>query len=157
MAACQAPLPSTISQSLLKFSSEWWCYLTISSSVTPFSFFFQFFPASRHISMSQLFASGGQSIGASTSASVLAMNTQCWFPFRIDWFHLLIAQETLKSLLQHHNSKASILWCLVFFMIQLSHPYVTWLFGALLAKLCLCFLICCLVLSWFSFKGTWIF
>ena len=58
--------------------------------------------------MSQLFASGGQSIGASSSASVLAMNIQCWFPFRIDWFYLLIAQGTLKSLLQHHNSKSSI-------------------------------------------------
>ena len=77
--------------------------------------------------------------------------------FRMDWLDLLGVQGTLESLLQHHNSKASILWCLVFFMIQPSHPYVTWLFGAYLAKLCLCFLIYCLVLSWFSFKGTWIF
>ena len=45
--------------------------------------------------------------------------------FRIDWFDLLAVQETLKSLLQHHNSKASILWCSAFFMIQLSHPYIT--------------------------------
>ena len=44
---------------------------------------------------------------------------------RINWFDLLAAQGTLKSLLQHHNSKASILWCSVFFMVQLSHPYMT--------------------------------
>ena len=49
--------------------------------------------------MSQLFASGGQSIGASASASVLPMNIQDLFPFRIDWFDLLVVQGTLKSLL----------------------------------------------------------
>ena len=45
--------------------------------------------------------------------------------FRMDWLNLLAVQETLKSLLQHHSSKASILWCSVFFMVQLSHPYTT--------------------------------
>ena len=45
--------------------------------------------------------------------------------FRIDWFDLFAVQGTLKSLLQHHSSKASILWCLAFFMVQLSHPYMT--------------------------------
>ena len=45
--------------------------------------------------------------------------------FRIDWFDLLVVQEALKSLLQHHSSKTSILWCSAFFMVQLSHPYVT--------------------------------
>ena len=45
--------------------------------------------------------------------------------FRIDWFHLLVVQGTLKSLLQHHNSKASIHWCSAFGMVQLSHPYMT--------------------------------
>ena len=44
--------------------------------------------------------------------------------FRIDWFDLLAIQGTLKSLVQHHNSKASILWCSAFFMVQLSHPYM---------------------------------
>ena len=44
--------------------------------------------------------------------------------FRIDWFDLLAVQGTLKSLLQHHSSKASILWCSAFFMVQLSHPYM---------------------------------
>ena len=45
--------------------------------------------------------------------------------FRIDWFHLLAVQETLKSLLQHHSSKVSILQCSAFFIVQLSHPYMT--------------------------------
>ena len=45
--------------------------------------------------------------------------------FRMDWFDLLAAQGTLKSLLQHHNSKASILWCSAFSMVKLSHPYMT--------------------------------
>ena len=44
---------------------------------------------------------------------------------RIDWFHLLAVQETLKSLLQHHSSKASMLQCSAFFIVQLSHPYMT--------------------------------
>ena len=45
--------------------------------------------------------------------------------FRIDWFDLLVVQGILKSLLQHHSSKTSVLWCSVFFMVQLSHPYQT--------------------------------
>ena len=45
--------------------------------------------------------------------------------FRMDWLHLLAVQGTLKSLLQHHSSKASVLWCSAFFMVQLSHPYMT--------------------------------
>ena len=72
--------------------------------------------------MSQLFASGGQSIGA--SASVLPMNIQgC--SSGMDWLDLLAVQGTLKSLLQHHNSKVSVLRCSVFFMVELSHLYMT--------------------------------
>ena len=63
--------------------------------------------------MSQLFSSGGQSIGASGLIS-----------FRMDWFDLLAVQGTLKSLLQHHSLKAS-LWRSVFLMVKLSHPHVT--------------------------------
>ena len=76
----------------------------------------------RYFPTSWLFTSGGQSIG--TSASVLPMNIQL-ISFRIDWFNLFSVQGTLKSLHQHHNSKASILWCSAFFMVQLSHPYMT--------------------------------
>ena len=72
--------------------------------------------------MSQFFTAGGQSIGVSTSASVLPTNIQ--ISFGIDWFDLLSVQGTLKSLLQHHSSKASVLQHSAFFRVQLSHPYV---------------------------------
>ena len=83
--------------------------------------------------------------------------------FRIDWFDLLVVQGTVKSLLQHHSSKASVLRGSAFFMVQLSHPYMT--IGKtmaltrrpLLAKSCLCFLIHCLNLSLLSFQGASIF
>ena len=72
--------------------------------------------------MSQLFALGGQNIGVSASASVLPMNIQDYFPLGlIDWFDLLAVQGTLKSLLQQHSSKASILQCSAFLVVQLSH------------------------------------
>ena len=80
-AACQASLSITNSQSLPKpMSIESVMCPTISSSVVPFSSCPQSFPASRYFQMSQLFASGGQSIGVSASTSVLSMNTQDWFP-----------------------------------------------------------------------------
>ena len=90
-------------------SLRWWCYLTISSSAALFSFCLQFLPASGSFPMSWFFTSGGQSIGASASASVLPTNIQV-DSLRTDWFDLLVVQGTLKSLLQHHNSKTSILW-----------------------------------------------
>ena len=74
--------------------------------------------------MSQFFASGGQIIGISASASVLQINSGL-ISFRMDWLDLLAVQGTLKSLLQHHSSKASILGCPAFFIVQISHPYVT--------------------------------
>ena len=69
--------------------------------------------------MSQLFSSGGPSIGVSAS------NEHSGLIFRMDWLDLLAVHGTLKSLLQHHSSKASILWHLAFFIVQLSHPYMT--------------------------------
>ena len=72
--------------------------------------------------MSQLFSSDGKNI--KVSASVLSMNIKGLTSFRIDWFDLLAVQGTLKSLLQHHSSKASILWPSAFFIVQLSHSYV---------------------------------
>ena len=66
----------------------------------------------------------GQSIGVSASASVLSMNIQDWFP-RMDWFDFFAVQGTFKSLLQHRSWKASILQCSAFFIVQLSHPYMT--------------------------------
>ena len=74
--------------------------------------------------MSQLFSSGGQSIGDSTSASVFPMNIQSRFP--LGWIGLIPLQSKgLASLLQQHSSKASILQHSAFFIVQLSHPYMT--------------------------------
>ena len=101
-----------------------WCHPTISSSVIPFSCS-QSFPASGSFQMSQLFTSGGQSIGASVSASVLPSEYSGLISFRMDLFDLHAVQQTLKSLLQHHTWKASILQCSAFFMVQLSHLYMT--------------------------------
>ena len=109
---------------------SWWCHPTTSSLVIPFSSCLQSFPASRSFQMSQFLASGGQDIGVSASTSVLPMNIQDWFP--LGWtsyspwisLDLLAVQGTLKSVLQHHNSKASILQRSAFFIVQLSHPYM---------------------------------
>ena len=74
--------------------------------------------------MSQLFASGGQYW--SFSFSFRPCNKYSGLiSFRMDWLYLLEVQGTLKSLLQHHGSKASILWGSAFFIVQLSHPYMT--------------------------------
>ena len=101
-----------------------WCHPTISSSIVPFSSCPQSFLAEGSFQMSQLFPSGGQNIGVSASTSVHPMNTQDWSPY-----DALVGspavQGTLKSLLQSHSSKAPILWHSAFFIVQLSHPYMT--------------------------------
>ena len=74
--------------------------------------------------MSQLFSSGGQSIGVGFSVSPSNEHPEL-ISFRMDWLDLLAVQGTLKSLLQYHSSKASILWHSAFFIVQLSHPYMT--------------------------------
>ena len=89
-----------------------WCYLTI-------SFCLHSFPASGSFPMSWLFASGGQSITASASVTAIAMNMQGWFLLG------LTDLVSLLCLLHHHSSKASVLWHSAFFMVQLSHPYMT--------------------------------
>jgi len=128
---------------------SWWCHLTISSSVVPFFSCLQSFPASGSFQMSQFFASGGQSTRAAASASVLLMNIQNWSLGLTGSFSLQ-SKGTLKSLLQHHSSKALILRHSAFFIVQLSHPYMTtgktialtrWTF---VGKVMSLFLICCL-------------
>ena len=126
----EASLSFTISQSSSSsracsnscLLSQWW-HPTISSSVVPFSSCPQSFPASGSFLMSQLFTSGGQSIGASASASVLQ-----WI-FMIDFLWMdcfdLAVQGILRSFLQHRSSKASILRHSAFFTVQLSHPFMT--------------------------------
>ena len=116
---CPSPTPRVHPNSC---PSSWWHHPTITPSVIPSSSYLQSFQS---FPMSQLFASGGQIIGVSVSTSVLPVDIQDWFPLRIDWFDLLAVQGSLKSLLKHHSSKASFLWYSAFFMVQVSHPYMT--------------------------------
>ena len=115
---CPSPTPGAWSNS---FPSRWWCHPTISSSypLLPPSIF--------------------PSIRVFTSESVLRIRLPKYrsfsispsneysglISFRIDWLDLLAVQGTLKNLFQHHSSKASILWCSAFFMVQLPYPYMT--------------------------------
>ena len=98
-----------------------WCHPTISSSVIPFSSRLQSFQALGSFPVSQFFASAGQSISFSFSISP-SNGDSGLISFRMDWLDLLAVQGTLKSLLQHHSSKASILRPSAFFTVQLSHP-----------------------------------
>ena len=95
------------------------CYLTISSSAAPSSFCLQSFPASGSFPMNQLFVLGGPSIGVSTSASIPSNEYWGLISFTVDLFDLLAVQGTLKSLLQHQNSKASILQHSTLSMVQI--------------------------------------
>ena len=104
---------------------SWWCHPTISSSVVPFSSHLQSFPASGSFQLSQFFASGGQSNGVSASPSVLPMNIQDWSP--LGWTGWLSLQ--CKGLLRVFSStivqKHQFFGTPVFFMVQLSRPYMT--------------------------------
>ena len=117
---CPSPTPRACSDSCLLSR---WCYPTVSSSVVPFSSCLQSFPASGSFPMSLFFPSGGQSIGA--LASVFPINIQSWFPLGLTSLISLLSKGLFKSLLQHHNFKALILRRSAFFMVQLSHPYMT--------------------------------
>ena len=102
-----------------------WYHPTSSSSATPFSSCLQSFPASESFfNESALCIRWPKywsfSFSISPSSEYLGL-----ISFRVDWFHLLAVQGTLKSLLQHHSLKKSILWLSAFFMVQLSHPYMT--------------------------------
>ena len=108
--ACSYPCPLSLGY-----------HQTISFSVVPFSRL-QSFPATGSFPMSQFFTSDGQTTGV--AASVLPMNIQDRFPLGLTGL-LLAVQGTLKSLLQHHSSKASVRWCSAFFKVQLSHTYMT--------------------------------
>ena len=116
---CPSPAPRVYWNSC---PLSWWCHLTISSSVLPFSSCLQSFPAFRVFSNEAVLRITwlkywSFSISPSNEYSGL-------ISFRIDWFDVAI-QGTLKSLLQHHRSTASILWCSAFFIVQMSHPYMT--------------------------------
>ena len=124
-AAYQASYPSpTPGARTNSYPSSWWCHPTISSPVVPFSSCPQSFPASGSFPMSQFFTWGDQSTGVSALASSLQRNPRAdllqnglvgssWSP------------RDSQDLLQHHSSKASNLWLSAFFIVQLSHPYIT--------------------------------
>ena len=107
------------------FPSSQWCHLTISSSVIAFSSCLQIFPSIKVFSNESALHirwpkdwSFSLNIGHSNKYSGL-------ISFRMDWLDLLTVQGTLKSLLQHHSSKVSVLQCSAFLIVQLSHPYMT--------------------------------
>ena len=116
---CPSPAPRAHSNSC---PSSQWCHPTISSSVIRFSSCLQSFPASASFPVSQFFESGGQSINHFSFSISPSNEYSGLISFRIDLLDLLPVQGTLKSLLQHHSSKASILQCSAFFIVQLSHP-----------------------------------
>ena len=95
---------------------------TTSSSIDPFSSCLQSSPASGFFPRSQFFASGGQRIGVSASASVLPMNIQDWFPLGLSG--LISCNPRDSQEFSHHSSKPSILRCSAFFIVQLSHLYM---------------------------------
>ena len=148
-AACQASLSIINSQSLLKLMSI--MSVMPSNHLTlcyPLLLLPSIFPSFRVFSNESVLCikwpkywSFSFSISPSNEYSGL-------ISFRTDWLDLPAVQGTLKSLLQHHTSKAPILWCLAFFTVQLSHPYMTtgktivWLDGPLSAKWFVCYLIC---------------
>ena len=130
-----------------------WCHPTISSSVAPFSFYPQSFPASGSFPVTQLFPSGGQSIRASASASVLLMNIQGWFPLGMTrWISLLskglsrVLSSTTTQKHQFYGTQLS-LWSNSHIRTWLLEKLKIWLNGPLSAKWYLCFLICCLGFS----------
>ena len=102
---CSSPPPGVYSNS---HPLSRWCHPTISSSVIPFSSHLQSLPASGSFPMNQFFTLGGQSIGVSASA-ISSYNEYSGLIFRMDRLDLLAVQGTLKSFLQHHSTKASIL------------------------------------------------
>ena len=111
---CPSPTPGVHSDSR---PSSQWCHLAISSSVVSFSSYPQSLPASESFPMSQLFTWSGQSTVASALASFLPKKSQGWAPS--EWTGWISLQSKgLWSLLQHHSSKASILWRSAFFTVS---------------------------------------
>ena len=119
---CPSPTPRAYSNSC---TLSWWCHPSNLSSVIPFSSRFQSFPSIRVFSNESVLRIRWPkywsfSFSISPSNEYSGLNS-----FRMDWLDLLADQGTLKSLLQHHSSKASILRHSAFFIVQLSHPYMT--------------------------------
>ena len=124
-APCQASVSFTISWSLPNsYPLSQWYHPTISFSVTPFSSCPQSFLESGSFPMSWLFASDGQRIGTSASASVLPMNIQGWFPLGLTGLISMLSRDSQESS-PAPQFKSIVFWCSAFFMVQLSQPYMT--------------------------------
>ena len=104
---CPPPTPRACS---ISCPLSWWCHQTTSSSIVPFSYSLKSFPASDSFLMSQLFASGGQSIGASVLVAVLPMNIQDWFPLRSTELISLQSKGLSRVFSNTIVQKVSILW-----------------------------------------------
>ena len=130
-----------------------WCNPTTSSYVILFSSYSQSFPPSESFPTELSFCIRCPKYWSFSFSTSPSNEYSELISFRIDCINLFAVQGTSKSLLQHHSSKASILWQSAFFIVQISHLYITTrktidlTFGHLLAKWCLCFLICWLALS----------
>ena len=118
---CPSPTPRVHSDSR---PSSPWCYPAISSSVVPFSSCPQSLPASVFSNESTL-RMRWPKYWSFRFSIIPSKEIPGLISFSMDWLDLLVVQGTLKSLLQHHSSKASILWPSAFFTVQLSHPYMT--------------------------------
>ena len=116
--ASASVLPKNEYLGLISFRIDWFDFLAVQGTLKSL-LQHQFF------ALSQLFTSDNQSTGDSASVSVFSKNTQGWFPLGRTGLISLMSKELFKSLLQHHSLKASVLWPSAFFMIQLSHPYMT--------------------------------
>ena len=141
---CPSPTPGAYSNSC---PSSLWCHSTNSSSVVPFSFCLQSFPASGSFPMSQHFASGGQSIGV--SASVLSVNIQGWFPLGLPGLISLLSKESSPApQFESINSLAlSVLYGPILTSVHDYWKNYSFDYTTLLAKWCSCFLTWCLGLS----------
>ena len=119
---CPSPTPRVYSNSC---PLNWWCHPTISSSVIPYSSLPSIFPSIRVFSSESLLHISWPKYWSFSFNISPSKEHPGLISFRKDWLDLLAVQGTLKSLIQHHNSKASILQCSAFFIVQLSHPYMT--------------------------------
>ena len=143
---CPSPTPGVHSDSR---PSSQWCHPAISSSVIAFSSCPQFLPASESFPMTT-FCMRCRKYWSFSFSIIPSKEIPGLISFRMGWLDLLAVQGTLKSLLQHHTSKASILWHSAFFTVQLSHPYMTtgkttaltrWTFvGKVMSLLLICYL-----------------
>ena len=115
---CPIPSPGACSNSWL-FS--WWCHSTISSSVYPF---FSCLQLEKVFSNELALCIRWPKYWSFSCSNSSSNEYSGLISFRIGWFDLVV-QGSLRSLSQHHSSKASVLWCSAFFMVQLSHPYMT--------------------------------